>query len=176
MRISRGERELSKKVQIRRRFRGGWAASTALAVMALCWLPAGCRRESLWSGAEYTENGSLLRLSSEEPFCGKLDIMNVSMAKIYVRSRVVLDNSRPVQRGGVTLEPGETHQERFDWAGLGAHDVYLLDAWTAGDGKPLKIQDEIRINSIGWPFSKCSDETEGTIGSLYMNTGNLYHH
>ena len=147
----------------------------ALLVIALCWLPAGCRREVVWSGAAFSKSGDTLRLASEEPFCGCLDLVNISHEPVYIRSRVTLGENdwKPIERGGEVMAPGQELKERFDWAGLDARDVFLLDAWSA-DGKPLRIRDVIRMNGYGWPFEPC-DISKCKVGKLFLNTGGVHH-
>jgi hypothetical protein len=170
-----GERILKDTVQSPRQSRIHCLRWGALLAIALCWLPTSCRREEVWSGAVYSKSGDTLRLSAEEPFCGCLDLVNVSHQRVYIRSRVALSENdwKPVERGGEVMTPGEELKERFDWAGLGAKDVFLLDAWSA-DGKPLRIRDVIRMTSYGWPFEPC-DLSKCEVGPLFLNTGGLHH-
>jgi hypothetical protein len=139
-------------------------------------LPAGCRRERVWSGVMDINRGMMLRISSDEPFCGCLEAVNVSTEPIYLRANVLLAESDfiPVERGSMILRPNETVKARFDWAGLSAEDVYHLDAWSI-NGKPVSIRTALRIKSYGWPFTPC-DSTEGTVEPLFMNTGLLHQH
>jgi hypothetical protein len=96
--------------------------------LAACWLPNSCRRDEVWQGAEYSPNGADIRLSSQEPFCGCIDLVNVSKNWIHIRSTVLLSENKwkPVERGWINLAPlGETPgsnlKARFDWAGCQGH-------------------------------------------------------
>lgn len=151
-----------------------WFAPLAIAA---CWLPSACRREAVWSGAEYGRGGAIIKLSSDEPFCGCLDIVNIAQEPIFIRSVVRLAENKwePVGRGGVALQPGEEWHERFDWAGLDAKDVYELDAWSR-NGKPLKIRDVIRMKGYGWPFAPCDGTECKSDGKLFLNTGAVHQH
>jgi hypothetical protein len=170
--IADGEDMLKDNVRPSRRSR--WLRSMALVVIALCWLPASCRRDTVWFGADYAASGKILKLASEEPFCGCIYLQNVSPQPIYLRSNVLLEENhwRPVARGGIVLAPGGKLRERFDWAGSNAEDVFQLDAWTA-DGKPLHIRDVVRMNDYGWPFQPC-EAMECKRGPLFMNTGAVH--
>jgi hypothetical protein len=148
-----------------------WGCLVALLAMAVL---VGCRRQTVWSGAEYNTKGNLLRLSSDQPFCGCLDAVNVSNKPIVIRAKVRLveDKSELVERGRRTIQPQEEIKERFDWAGPDADDVYVLDALTT-DGKPLIIRDALRMNGYGWPFTPC-DTHVCQRGPLFMDTGALH--
>lgn len=144
-----------------------------MALLAVAML-VGCRRQRVWSGAEFSYKGDLLRLASDEPFCGCLDAVNVANKSIVIRAKVRLaeDKSELVERGRRTVQPGEEVRERFDWSGPDADDVYVLDAMTT-DGKPINIRQAIRLNGYGWPFTPC-DTHECKRGALFMNTGALH--
>jgi hypothetical protein len=146
----------------------------SLLFIAVLALLNSCRKEEVWSGAEYNVTGSILRLASDEPFCGCLEAENVSTQPIVLECKVHLDEDRMglVERGRITLRPGQGIQERFDWVGPAADDVYLLNAM-APNGNPLKIREVIRMNGYGWPFKPC-DTHECKLGPLHMNTGALH--
>jgi hypothetical protein len=148
-----------------------WGCLLAFLAVALL---AGCRKQTVWSGAEYNAKGNLLRLSSDQPFCGCLDAVNVSDKSIVIRSKVRLDENKSalVERGRRIVHPGEEIQERFDWTGPDADDVYVLDALTT-DGKTIKIREVLRMNGFGWPFTPC-DTHACKRGPLFMNTGALH--
>ncbi len=153
-----------------------WLRCMALVVIALCWLPISCRRDEVWFGADYDSSGKTLKIASEEPFCGCLDMVNVSSQPIYIRSNVLLEENRwhPVERGGVVLAAGQQLNERVDWAGSNSRDIFTLDAWSA-KGQQLHIRDVIRMNGFGWPFEPC-ELTKCKVGRLYMNTGGIHRH
>ncbi len=165
-----------------RRFRSRNMRWMGLLALAVCWLPNSCRRNEVWQGAEYNATGTLIRLSSQEPFCGCLDLVNVSNKWIHLRSMALLseDKWKPVERGWVNLAPmgqvpGSALKARFDWAGLDAKDVYELDAWSA-DGKPINIRDVVRMNGYGFPFQPCEGMKECPVGNLFLNTGAVHQH
>lgn len=179
---------LKETVQPPRQSRSRWLRWGAFLVLVLCWLPSSCRRDETWSGAEFVSHGTELRVSSEEPFCGCIHLQNALNERVYVRSRVELaeDHWEPVTRGHAILAPTEDRDggggdgkdkldQRFDWGGLNAKDVYLLDAWSA-DGKPLVIRDAVRLNGYGWPFQPCEKMLKCPYGSLFLNTGEIHHH
>ncbi len=173
---------MKEDTRCQRPFRSRRMRRIGLLALAICWLLSSCRREEVWQGAEYGPAGKLLKLSSEEPFCGCLDLVNVSNNWIHLRSNVLLSENkwRPVERGWVDLAPfgqvpGSALKARFDWAGQNAKDIYVLDAWSA-DGKHLNIRDVVRMNGYGFPFAPCDGMKECQVGTLFLNTGAVHQH
>ena len=128
---------------------------------------AGCRYQTVWSGVEFNRAGTVLRLASEEPFCGSLTLVNISGRAIILRARL----ADGLERGRVELKPGERLTEGFDWAGAGGPDSYYLEALSPDGNSPvLVLRNLVRVDGIGWPFRPC-ESPESKIGALHMNAG-----
>lgn len=166
-----------KKSQCHARLTGpGVMCLWAVAALALSLTVASCRREPVWSGMKYDHSGRVLQFAAAEPFCGCLDILNVSSKPIFLRSRaiVTVNSTSTMERGHVILAPNEELKARFDWAGPAVEDVFELDAWSE-DGQPLITRNVVRGMSPSWPYAPC-DTHVCKMGALYMNTGTLYQH
>ncbi len=143
-----------------------------VSVVVISLLLAGCRYETVWSGADYDASGKYLRVAADEPFCGCLQIVNVAKFPVTIRSLA----QRRIERGRVTLQPGEVIKEKFDWSGPDGDDYFILDAFTVDNpAKAVLIRDVIRRVDIGWPFQPC-ELVKCDFGPLYMNTGGLQPH
>ena len=142
---------------------------TVLLTMLIVLVVACFRYEKIWSGAEFdSTGGKTLRLASDEPFCGCIDLSNRSSDAILLRSRV-----GELERGHALLEAGEKKIYKFDWAGPDYNDVFTIDVFTAS--KPhtrLEAEDVLTVNSYTWPFHQC-DDTRCDWEELLMNTGSL---
>lgn len=105
------------------------SAIAALLGVALMLLPA-CRARAMWSGAFFTRDG-MLQVVSEEPSCACLSLTNRSEATIFVRSAL-----RGSTLGAAVINAKETRRFRFDWAGTGSEDFYIIESMD-GDGRVL---------------------------------------
>jgi hypothetical protein len=55
-------------------------------VVLVALLAAGCRYETIWSGAVHDSKGQYIRLAADEPLCGCLRLRNLSGQDILLRS------------------------------------------------------------------------------------------
>jgi hypothetical protein len=121
------------------------AAAGVLAVV----LHAGCRYETIWTGAQFVDSGSVIELAAAEPLCGCLQLTSIASEPVHLRSMMLGD-----ELGALGLAPGEHVQFQFDWGGSRADEVFVIDAWTR-DGRQLRAEDVVRIDDTGWPWHAC---------------------
>ena len=130
--------------------------------LLLCFA-AGCRSKEVWSGAEFSLDGSSMRLAADEPACGCLALTNRSSAEVRL-----LGSFRSITTGEARLFPGEKLRFKFDWCSPQLEDVYELRAYDAG-GRPLKLRDAVHVDGLD-PWRPC-DKAACDYGPLLMNLG-----
>ena len=124
---------------------------------------ASCRRyETIWSGAEFTDDGKL-ELASEDPLCGCLTIANTSGGELTLRSRF-----EGTTLGTLVIKTDERATYRYDWAGPDDDDVYVLDG-TDAQGNQLDMRTAIRFDERG-TWMACS-ATPCAYNSLKLSRG-----
>jgi hypothetical protein len=122
--------------------------AASLFVLAL-GVSAGCRYEGIWTGAEFTRDGEVIRAAAAEPLCGCLGLTNVSTQPVHIRSEM-----EGVTLGRTELAPGASMVTQFDWGGPRETQVFSIDTWTR-QGARLRAQDVLRIDDTGWPWHAC---------------------
>jgi hypothetical protein len=141
--------------------RSATRAGAALALLVISL--GGCRSKQVWSGAQYSLDGSSMRLAAEEPTCGCLALTNKSKNEVRL-----LGNFRSITTGEARLFAGEKLRFKFDWCSSNLDDVYELRAYDVS-GQPLKLRDVIKVDGLD-PWRAC-DKAACDYGALLMNLG-----
>lgn len=137
--------------------------SISYVVFALL-LAAGCRYETVWSGAVHDSKGQDIRLAADEPLCGCLRLRNLSGQDILLRSLL-----KGEELGQHRLAAGAVADIRFDWAGPLGSDIYNLEGWNAQGGR-VPLEGAVEIDDNGWPWRVCG-QASCAYGTLMMNAG-----
>jgi hypothetical protein len=131
----------------------------AVPLVGLCfWV--GCRYNTIWTGADFIDNGETLRLAAAEPLCGCVKVRNVSGAEVHLRSMM-----EGQELGSRNLPAGELLEEQFDWGGPQERQVFRIETWD-DHGDRLPAQQVLSIEDTGWPWHGC-----GQPGPLNTDTG-----
>jgi hypothetical protein len=132
------------------------------AIVAAALALGACRAQSIWAGAEFTDEGHM-RIAAEMPLCGCLQIQNVSGQDLNLRSMF-----EATTVGRTTLKAGEKLDIRYDWAGPENEDNYQMIG-TAPDGQEVDLRQTVKIIERS-RFEEC-DKIHCQYGSLGMNLG-----
>lgn len=133
-------------------------------VVFVTLLAAGCRYETIWSGAVHDSSGQYIRLAADEPLCGCLRLRNLSSQDILLRSLL-----KGEELGQQRFAAGAVADIRFDWAGPLGSDVYRLEGWNA-QGARVPLGGAVEIEDNGWPWRVCG-QASCSYGTLMMNAG-----
>ncbi len=126
---------------------------------------AGCRYQTVWSGAEYDHSGQNIRLAADEPLCGCLVLKNVADRDLMLRSML-----HGNELGSQVLPRSTTLTVRFDWAGPNGQDIYRLEGFDS-QGQRVNLHELTTIEDNGWPWRVCTSESMCPLGTLAMNLG-----
>ena len=106
----------------------------------LLLLAGGCMRyETAWSGVQMIDSGKRLELAAEPGFCTCATLVNKSATPILLVSQY-----GDLDVGRVTLAARQRLSVRFDSAGDGAHDAYILEAYDP-QGQLLDAEDVLEV-------------------------------
>ena len=106
----------------------------------LVLLASGCMRyETAWSGVQMIDAGKRLELAAEPGLCTCATLVNKSGSTILLVSQY-----GDLDLGRATLAARQRMSVRFDSAGDGSHDAYILEAFTP-DGQPLDAEDVLDV-------------------------------
>ena len=119
-------------------------------VAAAVWVA--CRYQTIWTGAEFVDEGAALRLAAAEPLCGCVRLRNISDRAVHLRSFM-----EEQELGMRDLPPGEVLEEQFDWGGPMARQAFRIEAWSA-DGEALPAAGVLQIEDTGWPWHGCGQQ------------------
>jgi hypothetical protein len=108
------------------------------------------RYRTPFTGAEFTSDGTILRIAAEAGRCGCITLTNRYSQRLRVRSTAV-----EVLTGDVYLAPGEQIVAKFDWAGPSAEQEYHITTFAMNRAR-IDAEDALRVDYVS-AWRSCID-------------------